>query len=422
MSLPSPVFTCNACVIQFKSSDLQRYHMKTEWHRYNLKRRVAELPPIGADVFAEKLQISEREKAENQVDEFGFALLKPANLPKEDLEVTSIPHKGKKGIRRKSNESSKDQGNSINEKSLDSPANASDISDSEGTTTDFGENTASEYGFTSDSNWESESEIASVADSERILDSNKVTITDCIYCGLQNRDVNRNINHMFEAHGLYIPERSYLADLPGLLNFLIQEIVIKKLCLCCNFQGSSFKSIRDHMLSKRHCKMPYETKEEREKFAQFYDFSSLNESDVDHKESDKSSKKKIHFKEEDEEIDDDDDDDDTFDGHQINSNYTTVELDDTGLELTLPNGARAGHRIGQRYFRQNLPPSPESRDSRATVSAADRRLASGITERQWKQGMKDMRKEEQKAMNRQLRRQKPEKINFQPHYRDEFLQ
>lgn len=419
MSSTNPIFTCNACVIQFKSSDLQRYHMKTEWHRYNLKRRVAELPPISADVFAEKLQISERERAENQVDEFGFALLRPVNLPKNDIGAKNLPHRSKGGIRRKvSNETAKNIDNSVYERNLESAVSPPDISDSEGTNTDFGENTASEYGFTSDSNWESDSEIASVADSERILDSNKVTITDCIYCGRQNKEVNRNINHMFEAHGLYIPERSYLADLSGLLNFLIQEIVTKKLCLCCNFQGSSLESIRDHMLSKRHCKMPYETKEERAKFSQFYDFSSLDESEVNNKESDKSSKKKIHFKEDDEEINGDED----SSRHQINSNYTIVELDDTGLELTLPTGARAGHRIGQRYFRQNLPPSPESRESRATISAADRRLASGVTEKQWKQGMKNMQKEEQKVMNRQLRRQKTDKINFQPHFRDELLQ
>ena len=29
--------------------------MKTEWHRYNLKRRVAGLPSITAGVFAEKI-------------------------------------------------------------------------------------------------------------------------------------------------------------------------------------------------------------------------------------------------------------------------------------------------------------------------------------------------------------------------------
>ena len=63
----SSIFTCNSCGTEFKTSDLQRYHMKTEWHRYNLKRRVAHLPPITSDEFAEKLQMSKQEQEANPV-------------------------------------------------------------------------------------------------------------------------------------------------------------------------------------------------------------------------------------------------------------------------------------------------------------------------------------------------------------------
>lgn len=46
--------------------------MKTEWHRYNLKRRVAGLPSITAGVFAEKiLTLKHLAKNENE-DEYGF--------------------------------------------------------------------------------------------------------------------------------------------------------------------------------------------------------------------------------------------------------------------------------------------------------------------------------------------------------------
>ncbi|AQZ18258.1 REH1 (YLR387C) [Zygosaccharomyces parabailii] len=412
VNMVGPSFTCNSCVIQFKSSDLQRYHMKTEWHRYNLKRRVAGFPPISADLFAEKLQVSEREKAENQVDEFGFAILKPLNVPRGAPEAKKSSH----GSKRRT--PVKEQNTARVDSSVEGPQSlitaTSDISDSDGTNTDFGENTVSEYGFTSDSNWDSESEVASIAESDRILDSKKVTITDCIYCGRQNREVDRNINHMFQAHGLYIPERSYLVDLQGLLNFLIQEIAVKKLCLCCNFQGFSLESIRNHMHSKRHCKMPYETKEEREKFARFYNFTSLEEPDTN---VSSKSPRKIHFENMEGESTEED-----MKRQEINSNYTTATLDDTGLELTLPNGTRVCHRIGQRYFRQNLPMPQEPFESRSTVSAADRRLASGITEKQWKQGIRNMQHDQQKAMNRQLRRQKSNKLNYQPHYRDELLQ
>ncbi|CRJ90704.1 hypothetical protein BN1723_008466, partial [Verticillium longisporum] len=48
-------FTCNTCTIAYRNIDLQRGHMKSDWHRYNLKRRVASLPPITSETFNEKV-------------------------------------------------------------------------------------------------------------------------------------------------------------------------------------------------------------------------------------------------------------------------------------------------------------------------------------------------------------------------------
>ena len=49
------MFTCNTCNLQFPAAEDQRSHMKSEWHRYNLKRRVAQLPPITEDLFNSKV-------------------------------------------------------------------------------------------------------------------------------------------------------------------------------------------------------------------------------------------------------------------------------------------------------------------------------------------------------------------------------
>ena len=48
--------------------------MKTDWHRYNLKRRVAQLPSISSDVFAEKvLELQSTQESEQaDEDEYGF--------------------------------------------------------------------------------------------------------------------------------------------------------------------------------------------------------------------------------------------------------------------------------------------------------------------------------------------------------------
>lgn len=43
-------YTCNTCQVAFRNSELQRGHMRSDWHRYNLKRRVTSLPPISSEV------------------------------------------------------------------------------------------------------------------------------------------------------------------------------------------------------------------------------------------------------------------------------------------------------------------------------------------------------------------------------------
>lgn len=424
-------FTCNSCLIQFKSSDLQRYHMKTEWHRYNLKRRVANLPPINAAQFAEKLQISERERAANQVDEFGFPLLKNlSRTPKDKKHARQSKKVTYAGSRERKIDETEIGADSLDLVRSISPSGsvASRISKlsvhSGDTATDFGEDTVSEYGFTSESNYEFDSgdDVSSYSSGEEFEEEN-ISRTDCIFCGAKNKDVERNINHMFKVHGLYIPERSYLVDLTGLLDYLIDKVYRKKSCLCCGFQGSSLESIRAHMNSKRHCRLPYETKEERDFVAQFYDFSSL---DAKSKEgTDETGPKRIHFADASEDEDENKNDPEVNQVslyNDINSNYSVVPVDSTGMELTLPNGVRVGHRSGQRYYRQNLSLPPDYNESTRTISAADRRLASGVTERQFKQGLKSMQQLEKRAVNQQIRREKSSKINYQAHYRDELLQ
>ncbi len=51
----SQLFTCLACQVAFKTAEVQRTHYGTDWHRYNLKRKVADLPPVTSEVFTQKV-------------------------------------------------------------------------------------------------------------------------------------------------------------------------------------------------------------------------------------------------------------------------------------------------------------------------------------------------------------------------------
>jgi pre-60S factor REI1 len=56
------------CRVGFRDADLQRDHYKSDWHRYNLKRKIVSLPPVTADNFAERVAIQEAQQAEANKD------------------------------------------------------------------------------------------------------------------------------------------------------------------------------------------------------------------------------------------------------------------------------------------------------------------------------------------------------------------
>ncbi|SCV05943.1 LANO_0H18602g1_1 [Lachancea nothofagi CBS 11611] len=422
------VFTCNACLIQFRSSDQQRYHMKTEWHRYNLKRKLAQLGPIPADLFAEKVQLSEKEKELNQVDEFGFPILKSKDSQYNQKKSSSVKTKLKKKRGRQFDnvEVSRNHARSV------SPAVSvtSEMSKMSLNSTDFDDERSYGNGFTTDSNSEyhssdyetSEIEAGEDEGTEDEGTEERPSATDCIFCTAEHKDIERNVSHMFRSHGLYIPEPSFLIDLPGLLDDLIDLIVIANRCLCCSFQGTSLESIRAHISSKSHARLPYETKEERAKFSQFYDFSLADNN--------------IHDKEEESDTrvtgDDADADvaaitpDDTDTAHSsltvdMNSNYALAEVDDTGVELTLPTGVRAGHRSMRRFYRQNLPLPPDASDGNRTLAVGDRRFLGGVTDKTIRKNDKNVHQLERQSINRKIRTE-TRRSNFQTHFRDELLQ
>jgi pre-60S factor REI1 len=45
---------CSTCHIKFNSVIHYKLHLTTEFHVYNTKRRIAELPPITEDIFEQK--------------------------------------------------------------------------------------------------------------------------------------------------------------------------------------------------------------------------------------------------------------------------------------------------------------------------------------------------------------------------------
>lgn len=68
-------YSCISCRVSFADSEIQRIHYKCDWHRYNLKRKVAELPPITQEVFEEKLVQQRNQQLEENKNNSRFCNL-----------------------------------------------------------------------------------------------------------------------------------------------------------------------------------------------------------------------------------------------------------------------------------------------------------------------------------------------------------
>lgn len=102
---------------------------------------------------------------------------------------------------------------------------------------------------------------------------NKVDIPleQCLFCEHNKNfvDFEENLEHMFRTHGFYIPEQKFLVNKSGLVKYMSEKIGLGNVCIVCNFQGRTLTAVRQHMLAKRHCKIPYEIEDERLEISEF---------------------------------------------------------------------------------------------------------------------------------------------------------
>lgn len=389
-------FTCNTCGLGFRTAEYQREHMKTDWHRYNLKRRVADLPPISSDVFAEKM-VQQRTL---QLDQ----LKKDSNR----RQVT------KKDLRRQE----KQRAREANAPRTKSPSVASRTSSLTSAVSGFSlDDPVQELPSDMDSDTEAfshppqiteeEEEVGETGDAvDALLKEKQATMVQippnvCFVDGKKFDSVDENVKYLERRYGMVIPDRKYLVDLEGLIEYFNEKVGIGNCCLHCTYMGRSLEAVRSHMLDKQHIKIPYESDQDRDELMDFYDYSDTQD---------------------DEGWEDLGEDEDGDTGPVVKEEDLNSEGDVfvNGYELVLGDSGRtAGHRSLQRYFKQRLMPVKEQPKGQKAVRLIDNR-SPGIGERQANNMVKSEWRERQRMLRVEARGRKQQ--NFQKHYRDELLQ
>ena len=202
----------------------------------------------------------------------------------------------------------------------------------------------------------------------------------CLFCNQSFSSLETNVLHMTRAHGLFIPEQSYLVDLGGLIKWLHERIYDLHECLYCHKVKGSTEGVQTHMRDKGHCMIAFETEEEMIEVGQFYDFrSTYSDSDSEEDEmmeNDIHGGVKLHSSMTPTTIISDENGDQEManaaeDGEGWETDSSESSTDDPTSapksqssrspaayqidhELHLPSGRIAGHRSLARYYRQNL--------------------------------------------------------------------
>jgi len=321
-------FTCITCMVKFPNSDMHRVHFKEDWHRYNLKRKVANLDAVSLDVFKSRKEAHEK-LAKEEEEEAGksstYCIACGKNFKNKKAYENHIQSKKHQDmiLKFEAKPAKKVKVDNVKE----------DI----------------------DSEDDKEMEVEEV-DSDDWEDDDPIPPTECLFCPHHSANIGNNVKHMSEDHSFFLPDPEFLVNLEGLVEYLGAKVGQGHMCLWCNETGKKFETKEDvqrHMISKGHCKLLHEGEALLE-YDEWYDYSS-SYPDGEHEDIDKE-----------EEV-------------QLDT------LDDSGFQLVLPSGATIGHRSLLRYYKQSLNPVKALVVSRAPhgMSSCGRQLVPAYRSLGW---------------------------------------
>ena len=373
-------FTCITCRVIFIDAELQRAHYKTDWHRYNLKRKVAELPPVTAEDFQQRVlkqRVMAPAELENTVQVCRACKKHFTSENSYQSHLRSRKHKDK--VLAAAIEKIEDGG--LETEELDSLRNGKKQ-----------EEQGTKDTHTVDCNKDTD-EIISDDEPEPL------EITECLFCPHMSKDLESSLSHMSKSHGFFIPELEYLVDVKGMISYLCEKVGMGYMCLYCNTKGKGFysvESVQQHMVDKCHCMLSFEEDDALE-YAEFYDYTKRSK-----QQSNKEGEK--------------DDDDNLSDSYL----KVTDELD-----LVLPSGTKVGHRSMAYLYKQHLP-TLEQRKAALLGRVMNQYRALGWKEQGSGQAVAVMRAERDKAWASKMQKARELKLGvkankLQKHFRPQVV-
>jgi pre-60S factor REI1 len=284
--------------------------MQTDWHRYNLKRRVASLPPLSSEIFTEKVLANKATAAATAAKasfEKSCTICQKTYFSENAYNNHLNSQKHRTNVMKAGRDAQIDDAASVSGSMVSSAFSLGEsMAESEVTVNGDVEKEFSEVvegvknadldadppvsrrpsrPHHSSADTRPEHPLSPTDTNESTADDDKSSVAtsakapidpllDCLFCNYKSPGFELNINHMGRFHGMFIPEREFLAEPENLIKYLSDKIHVNHECLKCHKMVHTSSGIQTHMRDTGHCMIAFESDAELVEVGQFYDFRS----------------------------------------------------------------------------------------------------------------------------------------------------
>jgi len=253
--------------IQFDTMEELKAHYKSDWHCYNLKRKVAALPPLTLEDFekrkavadADKAKLDTKEKKKNHHKEMKA---KKQKKKEEEMETEEVLEK-----RWKNGDNPRYRWFLERSAELDAQEDDEeweDMSEDDEEDVEEMEEDQIEEDFKAE-------DFLCVEDGKH---QREIPVNECLFSGHISKNIDANILYMERNYSFFIPMKEYLVDKYGLMRYLGRKVGVGNICITCNETGRAFYSlqaVRDHMIKMGHVRLEMNGEKALE-YSEFYDF------------------------------------------------------------------------------------------------------------------------------------------------------
>lgn len=317
---------CATCCIQLRDDEHLRQHYRGELHSVNLKRRVADLPPVSQSDVDKHAAVAAAEAARKAAADVPCVFLCDAcgksfgTESQMDMHVKSRTHvKRVKEI--------------LAEQRAAAISAAASMHASEGAVS------ASRGEGVPESKDEDAPAPGDEDGAETHVEEILVSAENCVFCFHKSEDVPTNLEHMRVKHSFFVPDMEFLRNPDGLIEYLLEQVVSGKCVFCASAKVyDTPQAVQQHMVDRSHCKVRYETDADLDALSEFYDYTDAS-SDDEEAEAEEAAK--------------------VADGRIVIHTAAGTAYRTPAGDLELPSGRIARNRMYTRYYKQYFAPRPE---------------------------------------------------------------